>query len=544
MNVNKLIIIQPVIFILLTEKSVKVKKVSSKRNSGKEVRPDAVKAKETEEGEADFENLNEKENEIIQKLLENAKEAAESKRKHSVQSHCSHSTTSEGTVDSNEHARPRKSKLQKLKDIFFRVHKSRNGGMPDLSPLKKDALGMGQCSSPSFDSYFSDDTSAQSTCTDHLCCCGYDDYDSRGLDELSHLGRVVHAKKRNVLSRFFRSISRSSDNVQVRSGRVYRARSQVSSEVPMGRKRSGSTRSLPESLKYLYLKALSKSVDNINSEKLPTFLQETGVFSPNPGYYVKRSRSSSSLAKSQFVSNFPTDISRSTDAISYCSQNIRSPPSVVRRSESLRSLNIGRNYDIATHVLQAPTTVEDVKENNNVLYHPFFEGHTTRDDCNANRSQNQDGGNCACYFKRNEDGGMGSGFISSPLSSPRSCYRGQPCVCGKDQSNFLSNSGFSNEAGKLLSPRRRASRETLCSCQENFFEANYFLGGDQCARREIENTQTDRQREAPHEESPLRRTERDDSDCLVIAPLEVRVTREKHAERVKLKTARDFDSSV
>ena len=520
-----------------------MKKVSSKRNNGKEVRSDAIKAEVMKGEEADFDDLNEKESEIIQKLLENAKEA-ESKRKHSVQSHCSHSTTSEGTADGTEHVRPRRSKLQKLKDIFFRVHKSRNGGIANLSPLKKEALGLGQSSSPSFDSYFSDDTSAQSACTEHLCYCGYDDYDSTGLDQLSHLGRVVQAKKRNVLSRFFRSISRSSDNVQARSGRVNRARSQISSDVPMGRKRSGSTRSLPESLKYLYLKALSKSVDNINSEKLPTFLQEAGVFSPNPGFYVKRSRSSSSLAKCQFVSNFPTDISRSTDAISYYSQNIRSPPSAVRRSESLRSLNIGRNYDIATHVLQSPTTVEDVKENNNLLYHPFFEGHTTRDDCNTSRSQNKDGSSCTCFLKRNHDGFMGSGFINSPLSSPRPYCKGHPSLSGNGQSCFVSNSGYPNEAGKLLSPRRRASRETLCGCQENFFEANYFFAGDQCARGESENTQIVRQTEAPHEESSCQRTERGDSDCLVIAPLEVRVTREKHAERVKLKTAKDFDSSV
>ena len=524
----------------IVEKSVRVKKISSKKQTGKGLKSDTAEAEEATvetKGDDDFTDLNEKENEIIQKLFENAKEA-ESKRKQSVQSHWSHST-SDGTVDSTEHIKPRRSKLQRLKEIFFRAQKSRNGGIATMSPLRKDYERMGQCSSPSFDSYFSDDTSMQSGCTDHLCTCDYDDYSGKGADHLSHLGRVVQTKKRNILSRFFRRISRSSDNVHYQNGRMYRSRSQIATEVPVGRKRSGSTRSLPDSLRYLYMKALSKSADNIYHGQVPPLLQQTGAFSPYPGFYVKRSRSSSSLSKCQLISNIPSDISKSSDAISYCSHVIRSPPFAVRRSESLRSLNIGRNYDIATHVLQGKTVVDDVKENNNLLYHPFFEGHTTRDDCNMDTSQDQDGSGCMCYLTRNQNADV-TGDLKSPIASPNSCYKGHLGVIPKGHSGCSPTCGVSNEKSKLLSPQRRPSRDAMCSCHEDVFDATYFFAGDMYRQHENDARQVVCQKEAT-EPSPRRRA---NADSLVLAPLEIKVTKEKHAERVKLKTARNFDSSV
>jgi len=515
------------------EKSFKVKKVPSKKHEVKgdqiiETTPTKVK-----EGE-NFNELSEKENEIIRTLLENASEA-ESKRKSSVQSHWSHSTNDGASC---EGARPRRSKLQRLKEIFLgRTEKSRNGRTAESSPLKNDLVDIGHCSSPSFDSYFSDDTSTQGTCVDHLCCCDYDDYDGKGIDHLSQLGRAVHAKKRNIISRLFRSISRSSDNIQNQNGRAFRSRSQITSEVPIGRKRSGSTRSLPDSLKYLYLKALSKSVDNVNSDRMPSVvLQQTGVFAPYPGFCVKRSRSSSSLFRYQLGSNIPIDVSKSSEAIPY--YNIRSPP--VRRSESLRSLN--KNCDIATHVLHSKTPlIDDVKDNNNLLYHPYFQGHTARDDCNMDRSPDQNGTSCACHMTRDKGDSLCTGYANSPLSSPRSCFKGQCLV--KDGSLWPSNDGMSIEANKLLSPQRRAARGMPGCYQDNLFEDSYFFAGDICAQGDYDGQQALLQRDAV-DHSPRRRNERRDLDCLVVAPLQVKVTKERHAERIRLKTARDFDTSV
>lgn len=491
-------------------------KVPSKSRANKGEQADASlhfqKNEMTMKNGKDFEQLNEKEAEIIMKLVENAK-SEESKRKGSLQSHWSQST---GESDDKEAAKPSRSKLQRLKDIFIkRVQRSRNFETSYPSPVNKQLKRVAQRSASVLDDCFSDDTSILS---DHHCCCEYDgDFHGKEVDQLSHLGRVVHAKKRSFIYRLFRNRSKSNDNMLYGDGRLYRTRSQLEPDIPIGRKRSGSTRSLPESLRFLWLRAVSKSAENLN-EKLPNVLQQSEGF--NSGFYVKRSRSNSSLYKG----SFHADISRSNDAIAHA-LSFRSPPTPVRRSESLRSLNIGKNYDIAIQVLQARPLKDDIEaDNNNLLYHPYFEGHTTRDDCNIEKRQDQDGNCCNCC-------------LNSPQASP--CFKGNSPIVTHSQSNYQLNNRCLNEPMRILSPRRRASMDTSCCCQDNLFRANHIMAGDT-----RDNLDCDEKSSAMEKDFEGRmKSPRHDKD-FVVAPLEVKITKERHAGRVRLKTGRDVDSSV
>ena len=500
----------------------------SRRRPTKDVHDEASSHFEREEVkikaniEQDLAHLNEKETEIILQLLENAK-AAESKRNTSVQSHWSQSTGDSNTDEKNDHVRPRRSKLQRLKDAFLnRVQRSRNAGRLDWSPLNKDLKKVAQCSPPIFDNYFSDEGSVYSRCLDHYCCCDFDEFDSKGTDQLSHLGRVVHSKKRKFFSRLFRSKAKSNENI-ANGIAMARTRSQIESGHAIGRKRSGSTRSLPESLKYLWLKALSKSVENMDNTKLPNLMQPADLNSL-AGVYVKRSRSSASLYKGNFISHFPNDLSKSTEGISYCSQAIRSPPIAVRRSESLRSLNIGRNYDIATHVLQAKTRSNSVNGNNNLLYHPYFEGHTTRDDCNTDKRQDQDGSICTCC-------------LNSPLASP--CYKGYSSINPPNQSNLISSRRLSNEPNSAASPTKDSKHDAICCCHDN-----YYFTAETCSNA-MEPKLSPRKTDSAEKSQTIHgKFANDEVDLLIVAPLAVKITKERHADRVKLKTAKNFDSSV
>lgn len=469
--------------------------------------------------------MSEKENEILKQLVENAKKVGED-RKISTQSFCSQDT-SDSINDENFFKSPRKSKLQKIKDIFKgkKQRPLRSDTPPQLSSINSSVGNNRHCLSPNLDNYFSDESSSQSKCNDFLCYCDFDDNQRtkvKGHDPLSHLGRDVPTKKRSFFSRLFRTSSKHNDTVFSSPRRFYRSRSQTEADFQFGKKRSGSTRSLPESLRHLWLRAQSKSSENMSNHRGNQSNQQSeGIYAP-PGFVVTRSRSNCSLYKYQFVpAHLPVDMSKSCEAIPHNYPNIRSPLTPVRRSESLRSLNIGRNYDIATHVLQAKSPDVETIENNNLFCHPYFEGNAARGDSvkKADQSLTQTSNVCRCC-------------LTSPVISPKHMYRNDvDCSCG-NQSNRLLNNGMTDRSIKD-SPLSISSKDTSCSCPENCFDSNYFFADEQ-----FKNAST---KYADYRGSP-RHTQEPEAE--IVAPLQVTVMQEKHAEKVKLKTNKIFDTFV
>ena len=467
-----------------------------------------------------IDDLSEKESEILKQLVENAKKGGED-RKISTQSYCSQDT-SESINEENFFKSPRKSKLQKLKDIFKgkRQKPSRSDTPPQLSSINLSVGSSRHCLSPSLDIYFSDESSSQSKCNDFLCYCDLDENQRtklRGHDPLSRLGRDVPTKKRSFLSRLFRASTKHNDAVFSSPGRFYRSRSQTEADFQFGKNRSGSTRSLPESLRHLWLRAQSKSSENMNSHRGNQSNQRSeGIYAP-PGFVVTRSRSNCSLYKYQFVpTHLPVDRSRSCEAIPHNYPNIRSPLTPVRRSDSLRSLNIGRNYDIATHVLQAKSPGVETIENNNLFCHPYFEGNAAGDENvkKADQSFTQASNGCPCC-------------LTSPVISPRHMYRNNgDCSCNSQLARLPDLT--MKDSSLSTSPK-----DTSCSCPENYFDSNYFFADEQ-----FKNGST---KYADYLGSPQHTQE---PEAEIVAPLQMTVMQEKHAEKVKLKTNKIFDTFV
>ncbi|XP_065061902.1 uncharacterized protein LOC135688810 isoform X2 [Rhopilema esculentum] len=446
--------------------------------------------------------LSKMENEIIRQLVENAREAD---RKESIPSSPSSCHSKDEAIVN------RKSRFQRIKALL-RTMKPRLHSDSKSSSVAQGIDCNGRCHSPfSFDNYLSDDVSIHSRCIDENCNCDCDDIIQK--DQLSRLGRTIPAKKRSFLSRFFKSSSKQNIDINLSNGRMYRSGSHC--ETDFGRKRSGSTRSLPESLRHLWLKAMSKSVDNINTQRCANqFLRRD----PMQKYELdcKRSRSSCSLVKPPFYPYFPMSSSKSCEALSLHSLMVRSPPTPVRRSASLRSLNITKNYDIATHVLQARVPPVEHAENNNLFYHPYFEGHAARDDFIKGTDQNVI---LQCYCCADEK-------LMSPGCSRKyeETIESMPNVISMNMSRGRKDSG----------EQYRLGSEDCCSY--NQASCKNGLGTPNCfcdvigSRRNCHDHQCD--------------DDNDDDDVMIVAPLKVTITEEKHAEKVRLKTSKNIDTFV
>ncbi len=337
---------------------------------------------------------------------------------------------------------------------------------------------------------YSTDGSAHDICENHFCFCepSNNDVISPYVDQLANLSRDVSSKKKNVFKRVFGFSNRNkkSGSNNERSGRNRR---QSFAGLEFDRKRSGSTRSLPESLRGLWNRARSKSVENLHD-----------VNRANLNMNFRRSSSIYSLHNFQLHNpNLSARNSKSTEILSYPHAGIRSPVSPVR-SKSLRSLSISGNYDIATHLLRSPAAEEKNNENNNLFYHPYFENHTSQEE--------------------STDPGSPALSNNSQLStvSPRITHEmnyGSHCCC-------RSNIPCTN----IGSPNR-----TVYGQQESGHQYTYEDYYDSCVYPQETAYYSEFTGQDSHCFSPV-----DADDVMVVAPLSVTVMHEKVAGKVQLKS--------
>ena len=300
----------------------------------------------------------EKESQIIAHLLHNARN--EAVKKISIQSSWS-SESREGSI--GDYQAKKVSKLQRIKNVF-RINRKTSSVKSDIaSPASSCGITSRIPSSAPAVPRFSYDNSLHDNCQDQFCFCdAYDDkISSNGDDSLDYLARDVRTKRKSFLKKLFGISNKNPKSSVISSEGTSRIRTHTEPCGKIDRRRSASTRSLPESLRHLWLWARSHSVENLKAQS-----HDKPTSQKPPSMNFKRSGSSYSMYHCQICSQTSNDFAKSSSCLP-C--EIGSPVSPFRRSKSLRSLS--GNFDIATRLLQTRNTDPERPENNNLFYENF-----------------------------------------------------------------------------------------------------------------------------------------------------------------------------
>eukprot|EP00794_Sanderia_malayensis_P004575 gene4575-5177_t len=392
----------------------------------------------------------EKECEILQQLMRNAKV----QRKESAD----YDDVSQQTTVALDDKKSNETKMQKLKRIF-RI--KRNASMTAIS-----RFGSARESTPfPADSRDSLDSSSK----DQFCFRDMDGDVIASDDHLANLGRPVGGKGISLFKRLFRN--RKSKMNSDHDHELTPQRRQSLSDLKMQRKRAGSTRSLPEAFRDLWLRSRAYSMDESNAHN------SQQIINNNPKVSFQRSVSNYSLHNHLLRSSGNAEI--------------RSPLSPVHRSKSLRSLNIGGNFDIATHVLQSSEDNERNNVNNNLFCHEYFGGKTTSQAEHVEQDTTQQH-HVQCY-----------------------------CGCAIEPNHGIATS-LSNEKSPL---------KALAIYGQDDLNRDAYVGTDNHYYDYYYDRQDDLRDARPRES----RGSLQANDNEVIAPLSVTKTQKKRAEKIRLK---------
>ena len=170
--------------------------------------------------------------------------------------------------------------------------------------------------------------------------------DTRGSSQLLNHMKDTDNKRSNFLTRIFGRSSPRSNEPSTLDDSDLRIETNFQNS-GLDRRRSGSTRSLPESLKQLWtrVRSRSRSVDSFKSPCQKSDIRSNAM-------RVQRSNSASSL-NTMAQPNYPGRL-RSRSAFSIVSPSyIMDESYYFRRSESLRALNVGGHFDVAKGLLRS-----------------------------------------------------------------------------------------------------------------------------------------------------------------------------------------------